>query len=68
VVVVSAGRGNRFGHPHADVLRRVSATGGRVWRTDEDGAIQMATNGRVLLVRTATGHVAVIGPTAAPRV
>lgn len=55
VLIASAGRGNRFGHPHEDVLRRARLSGATIWRTDIDGAVQLATNGRVLVVRSATG-------------
>jgi competence protein ComEC len=60
IVVASAGRGNRFGHPHDDVLQRVRQAGAVIWRTDVDGAVQMATNGRVVVMRTATGCTAVV--------
>jgi competence protein ComEC len=56
LAVASAGRGNRFGHPSAAVMRRVHDSGAVLLRTDQDGAVQLATNGRVLLVRTARGR------------
>lgn len=59
LVVVSAGRGNRFGHPHPEVLARAEAVGARVLRTDEAGAVQLATNGQMLVVRTANGESAI---------
>jgi competence protein ComEC len=38
--VISAGRGNAYGHPHAAVLERLSRTGvPRVWRTDREGTL-----------------------------
>ena len=55
LALVSAGRANRFGHPADDVVRRVERTPAVLLRTDRGGAIQLATNGRVLLVRTAGG-------------
>jgi competence protein ComEC len=55
LAIGSMGRGNRFGHPAPAVVRRVTDRGIVLLRTDEVGAIQLATNGRVLLVRTATG-------------
>lgn len=56
LAIASAGRGNRFGHPSAAVVRRVHDSAAVLLRTDEDGAVQVATNGRVLLVRTARGR------------
>lgn len=38
-VVVSAGRGNRHGHPHAEALARWTEAGAKVWRTDRSGTI-----------------------------
>jgi competence protein ComEC len=45
-VIVSAGRFNRFGHPSPAVLERCRAAGAQVLRTDELGAIRVATDGR----------------------
>jgi len=39
LVFVSAGRGNRFGHPHARVLERYAAVGARDFQTGRDGAL-----------------------------
>ncbi len=39
LALVSVGRGNRFGHPSAQVLHRLAARGVRVARTDLDGAL-----------------------------
>ncbi len=40
IAVISAGRGNRYGHPHAATLARLdSAHIARVWRTDLDGPL-----------------------------
>jgi competence protein ComEC len=37
--LISVGRRNRYGHPHASVLQRMEAEGARVLRTDEDGTV-----------------------------
>lgn len=37
--VVSAGPGNRFGHPHEEALRRLRDAGAPVYRTDRDGEV-----------------------------
>lgn len=39
---ISAGTGNRYGHPAAPVLERLARTGARILRTDRDGAIRAA--------------------------
>ena len=37
--VVSAGRRNRFGHPHPDVVARLKERGAEIHRTDRDGSV-----------------------------
>jgi competence protein ComEC len=56
VAVVSVGRGNPFGHPTATVLQRYREAGADVFRTDEDGAVVVETDGFSLDVRTHTGQ------------
>jgi len=48
VAVVSAGFENSFGHPHADVLARLSARHAAILRTDLDGLVTASTDGRGL--------------------
>ncbi len=55
LAVGSMGRGNRFGHPAAAVTTRLREARVPLLRTDEHGAIELATNGRILLVRTVSG-------------
>lgn len=45
VTVISCGRNNRYGHPHADVLERLEALGSRVYRTDRNGCITVTFAG-----------------------
>jgi len=45
VALISAGRGNAFGHPAPDVLARLEGAGARVLRTDRDGEITLTTDG-----------------------
>jgi competence protein ComEC len=56
VAVISAGRGNPFGHPVASVLERYRNIGAAIYRTDQDGAVTVETDGRTLRVRTFTGR------------
>ena len=39
LAVISVGARNRYGHPHADVVRRLIESGARVLRTDQNGDI-----------------------------
>lgn len=49
-VVVSAGRRNVYGHPNPDVLARAAAKGMRIFRTDEQGAITVTSDGERLSI------------------
>jgi competence protein ComEC len=48
IIVVSAGVGNRFGHPHPEMLARAQAIGAAVLRTDELGTIEVITDGQMM--------------------
>jgi len=52
IVVISVGRGNRFGFPSAQSLERYAGAGAVVFRTDRDGAVELTTDGRALEVKT----------------
>jgi competence protein ComEC len=52
VALISAGRGNSFGHPTREVLDRLEAIGARVYRTDRDGEITVDSDCRTVGVRT----------------
>lgn len=41
VTVISCGRGNRYGHPHAETMERLRAAGSRILRTDAMGCIKI---------------------------
>lgn len=41
VAIISAGRNNRYGHPHQDVMEELEKRNIRIVRTDEDGAIEL---------------------------
>jgi competence protein ComEC len=56
VAVVSAGRGNRFGHPAPEVVARYARAGAEVFRTDQDGAVMVGTDGREVEVSTFMGR------------
>lgn len=49
VSIISAGEGNRYGHPHAETMERLEETGSRIYTTAETGAI-------TIRIRGAEGH------------
>jgi competence protein ComEC len=56
IVLISAGAGNLFGHPAAEVLDRFQAVGAETFRTDGDGAVMLETDGRTVVARTYRGR------------
>jgi len=51
VAVVSAGRGNAFGHPHAEVVARYATHRVALLRTDRDGTVVVAVHPDRLVAR-----------------
>ena len=56
VAIVSVGRRNRYGHPDDGVIRRLEASGARVYRTDLDGTVVIRTDGRRVMIITETAN------------
>lgn len=52
VVIASAGRGNKFGHPARDVVNYWQEANIPLYRTDIDGAITVKTNGKTYDIDT----------------
>lgn len=50
VTVLSYGRGNSYGHPSPEVVKRLKETGTRIWSTEQSGAIHITTNGKKMKV------------------
>jgi beta-lactamase superfamily II metal-dependent hydrolase len=48
IALVSAGRNNRYGHPHPEVWDRIVAESCCALRTDRDGGVVVTTDGRDL--------------------
>jgi competence protein ComEC len=67
VAVVSAGRANRFGHPSPAVIDRYREVGAEVFRTDQDGAVTIDSDGYSLDVHTFTGRSRSYEPQRSPR-
>lgn len=55
IALISAGRGNPFGHPAPEVLQRLASVGAAVYRTDRDGQITVETDARQVRVHTYLG-------------
>jgi competence protein ComEC len=55
-VIFSAGKNNRFGHPVPAVVARYRALHSLVFRTDEDGAVMLDTDGRTVQMTTWSGR------------
>jgi competence protein ComEC len=56
--LISAGIGNEYGHPRPATLAALAADGVSVFRTDLDGTIDVATDGRTMVVRSRRGLLA----------
>ncbi len=56
IAIVSAGRANHFGHPVPEILERYRSAGAEVFRTDQDGAVMVDTDGMSIHVRTFIGR------------
>ncbi|MBA7473264.1 hypothetical protein ES707_08599 [subsurface metagenome] len=65
ISVIPVGDGNDYGHPHEEALERLEATGSRIYRTDRDGTVIIATDGQALAV-TAGGTPSATVTTRAP--
>ena len=50
IAVISAGEENAYGHPSPELLERLANSGARVLRTDQQGAVQILTDGHTLQV------------------
>jgi competence protein ComEC len=55
IALISAGRGNRFGHPTPEVLQRLESIGATIYRTDRDGEITIETDGQQTNIRSYVG-------------
>jgi len=53
IAVIAVGEGNRYGHPHEEVMERLEAAGLNIYRSDYHGDIIITTNGTNMSVRTA---------------
>lgn len=52
IATISCGKENRYGHPHAETLERLAATGARILDTRYTGEITISTDGRSMRLQT----------------
>ena len=52
LALISCGRHNMFGHPHASTLQTLRSRSVRTWRTDLGGSIDVDLGGAHLFVHT----------------
>lgn len=52
IAVISVGSENEYGHPHAETIDRLEATGVKIYRTDIDGTILVVSDGSSFSVKT----------------
>ncbi len=50
VAIISCGADNEFGHPHASTLDRLAAAGCTILRTDQNGTVEVVTDGEGMWV------------------
>lgn len=50
--VISCGVGNPYGHPHGSAVRRLTAAGITLYRTDTQGTVVMVSDGTDIKIRT----------------
>jgi competence protein ComEC len=48
--IISVGRHNLFGHPAPSTIERLERLGTQIYRTDQDGAIVVTTDGSTMRV------------------
>ena len=56
IVLISCGRGNPYGHPVPYVLERYRSMAAEIFQTDQDGQIEVITDGQGVTVDTFTGR------------
>ncbi len=52
IAVICVGEGNSYGHPKAQILQRLEKLGASVYRTDQNGAVTVYSDGSTLSVST----------------
>ena len=56
-IVIISGGGERYDHPHEEVLQRLDETGAVVWRTDQSGTIELISDGKMIWSNVEQGSI-----------
>lgn len=62
--IISAGRGNSYGHPRQEVLNRLQNVGVEIYRTDEQGTIIATSDGQKVTFNVKASPIKAIAPPA----
>ncbi len=68
VAIYSAGRGNDYGHPHAETLANLKAVGAQIYGTDINGTVIVTSDGSGYSIETEKQGQAEAPPTPQPTV
>ena len=52
LAIISVGKGNQFGHPAPSVLERLKQWQAQIYRTDEDGRVEVVSDGKTFWVNS----------------
>ncbi len=55
ITLISAGRDNRYGHPHAEAIKRLEALDSRIFSTQTCGAVTLRTDGKTIRIERFIG-------------
>ncbi|MBN1962096.1 MAG: DNA internalization-related competence protein ComEC/Rec2 [Deltaproteobacteria bacterium] len=56
VAIISVGANNRFNFPRAEVIERYQTYNAEIFRTDQDGMIEIVTDGNSIIINTNSGR------------
>lgn len=51
VAIISAGKNNQFGHPAPDTLKKLDSVGVQIYRTDQNGTMEITSNGQTYHIK-----------------
>lgn len=52
ISVIEVGKDNDYGHPHTETIRALGKIGSKIYRTDQDGSIDITTDGTSFSIST----------------